>query len=102
MIRCVITYEVQFRGVEFVVARLREAGIPVRVSGQTIRLCQEWAGADAAVFGSGQVVGYGRLECQENFGDRTVEFRYHPPADPNVIDIEAREIIDQLQIANDK
>ena len=61
-----------------------------------------WEGASADTLVGGRCIGYGRLEWTEDSRTRDVEFRYYPPAGADVIDVEAREIIDQPLLTNDQ
>jgi len=102
MIRHTITREDAAEGLRVVVQKLRAAGIPVRASFDGIRLRQVWEGVSADTLIGCRCIGYGRLEWSEDCHTRNVEFRYYPPADSNVIDVEAREIIDTPLLTNDQ
>lgn len=111
MIRCVVTRADSDQGLIAVVKKLRAAGIPARASGNDIRLCQVWEGASQDTLVGGRCIGYGRLEWTEDSRTHDVEFRYYQPPrmgkygpiveDENVIDVEAREIIDTPLITNE-
>ena len=98
MIECFVTAEDVQRGIQHVVIKLRAAGIPVRMSYDNIRLCQEWDVRDKTMISEGdRVIGYGRLEAVDDVLTMGRMFRYWSPvpqSDPNTIDVEAREIRD--------
>lgn len=94
MITVTITPEDSFKGIKYVVQKLRAAGIPCRISFDDIRLCQEWDAPVNASLDEGKLLGYGVLEVYERVDTFDKVFRYYPPQRPNVIDVEARVVIE--------
>lgn len=85
-------------GMHGVLSKLRQGGIPVRLShGTDLRLCQVWTGD--------KCIGYGQLDWVQDSHTQDTTFTYTPPqvaADPNVIDVEAREVSDALRLDNEQ
>jgi len=94
MIRVRVTRAEQEQGITCVVKKLRAAGIPVRQSGEQIRLCPEWDASPEGFEESDRIIGHGRLDWMEYKSTGTVEFVYQPPARKDVIDVDARIIED--------
>lgn len=93
MIRVTLTADDMIRGEAFCLLKVRRAGIPVRIGlGGELRLLPVWNAEGT------KVIGKGTLKWVRYNHEQTMEFTYEPPRidDPNVIDVEARVVPDQL------